>query len=292
MDTEIQVKKLALVLEIENLRNLENGTGRLDVPLNGTMNYSMGNISDCISEIYKSLSSFEKTMIDVVSKTELAIKFALKKFCDADNTGAFKDIGASLGSNYSDSTGIKIGDVYINSNGDAAKDIFIDTPVFGQNTSFTCGSASGRMILGSLGIQVSESEFWNYANAGGCGTYVYRVTQTLNHFIGSDVYRYVDTTKMSLDEYAKLLTDSLEKGYPVEVVASIPSGTEFGYRTPGHYFVVSGVYRDANGELMARINDPFSGSWYSNGHQGQQFTMKLSDVKQYNANHSGYVICG
>lgn len=167
-----------------------------------------------------------------------------------------------------------------------------DVPLRGQKTNYTCGSASGSMILNSLGINISEDVFWKYANANGEGTYVYRVTQTLNHFIGSNVYKYVSTGSMGLEAYYQLLATSIEKGYPVEVVVRIPSGTGFGYKSDGHYVVVTGVYQNKKGEYIAKINDPFSGGWYSNGHQGQQIEIKLSDLKKFNANHSGYVICG
>ncbi len=167
----------------------------------------------------------------------------------------------------------------------------VDVQLYGQHTNYTCGSASGNMILNSIGVQCSEEDFWNYANSNGEGTYVYRVCQTLNHFIGSEKYRYVDTSRMDLSAYYQLIYSSLERGYPVEVVMRIPEGTAFGYGTNGHYAVISGVYQNSNGEYMAKINDPFSGNWFTNGHQGQQIEVKLSDIQQYNKNHSGYVIC-
>lgn len=167
----------------------------------------------------------------------------------------------------------------------------LNVDLAGQHTNYTCGSASGSMILRYLGIDVSEEEFWRFANAGGYGTYVYRIAQTINHFAGGDVYKYVNTSNYSLEEYYQRLSGSIQAGYPVEVVARIPGGTDFGYSTGGHYFVVTGVYKNANGEYMAKINDPFSGGWSKNGHQGQQLEMKLSDIQKYNANHSGYIIC-
>jgi len=163
-----------------------------------------------------------------------------------------------------------------------------DVPLYGQKTNYTCGSASGSMILNSLGVRVSESDFWNYANAGGHGTYVYRIAQTLNHFLGAQIYSYVQTYSMGLEEYAKMIETSLERGYPVQMVIRIPRGTAFGYSSNGHYVVVTGIYQDKNGEYMVKINDPFSKSGPNNP---QQIEMKLSELKQYNANHSGYVIC-
>lgn len=167
----------------------------------------------------------------------------------------------------------------------------LQVPLKGQETNYTCGSASGNMILESLGVNCSESEFWNYANSNGQGTYVYRIAQTLNHFIGADAYKYVYTSGMNLDEYYNTISTSINNGYPVEVVMSIPSGSAFGYSTGGHYAVVTGVYKNATGEYIAKVNDPFSGNWYNNGHQGQQIEVKLSDIQQYNRNHSGYIIC-
>ena len=167
----------------------------------------------------------------------------------------------------------------------------LQVPLRGQETNYTCGSASGNMILETLGVNCSESEFWKYANSNGQGTYVYRIAQTLNHFIGADTYKYVYTSGMNLDEYYNTISTSINNGYPVEVVMSIPSGSAFGYSTGGHYAVVTGVYKNASGEYIAKVNDPFSGNWSNNGHQGQQIEVKLSDIQQYNRNHSGYIIC-
>lgn len=166
----------------------------------------------------------------------------------------------------------------------------VQVPLYGQQTNYTCGSASGSMILNSLGMPCTESQFWNYANANGEGTYVYRIAQTLNHFAGNNVYSYKNTSNMSLDEYYNTISTSITNGYPVEVVVTIPSGTEFGYYSSGHYVVITDVYCDSNGNYIAKINDPYSKNWAYNGHNGQQLEMKLSDLKRYNANHSGFII--
>lgn len=167
----------------------------------------------------------------------------------------------------------------------------VPVPPQGQNTNYTCGSASGSMMLDSRGVHVSEEEFWRYANSNGQGTYVYRIKDTLNHFLGYNAYRYVNTSGMSTEEYCRIIQNSLENGYPVQLPIRIPAGTGFGYSSGGHYVVVTGVYRNAAGEYVAMINDPFSAGWYNNGHQGQQIEIKLSELQKYNAQHSGYVIC-
>lgn len=290
MDAEIRVRQEALKRALEELKHLEEGTGfwKDDSSL---VYYSSGKTTEQINRVYSTLRKMELEVVDLIAKTGVAINFALKKFYEADHAGEFEKIGNSLGGQYIGAKGISIGGVYIGADGNAYKGEFHQVSLVGQTRNYTCGSASGSMILNSIGVHVSEDDFWNYANAGGMGTYVYRVTQTLNHFIGSDKYKYVQTSSMGIDEYAALMSNSIKNGYPVEVVASIPTSSAFGYGTSGHYFVVDGVYKSESGEYRAKVSDPFSGGWYSNGHQGQQIDVKLSDIKQYNQNHSSYVIC-
>ncbi len=170
-------------------------------------------------------------------------------------------------------------------------EIWVEVPLCGQNTDYSCGAAAGNMILAALGVNCNETSFWNYANANGQGDYVYRIAQTLNHFIGSNKYDFVYTADMSLEEYYLMFVKSLENGYPVEVVMSVKGKSELGYTTSGHYVVVTGVYKNEDGEYIAKINDPFSANWYGNGHQGQQIEMRLSDLHRYNKKHSSYIIC-
>lgn len=225
-----------------------------------------GNTHNQINAVYATIQKTQSQLAALIENTRDFFQMYLNAVLENDSTAMVTPTGGII------RTGLNV-------------------DLAGQHTNYTCGSASGSMILRYLGINVSEEEFWNYANAGGYGTYVYRITQTINHFAAGDVYKYVDTSNYSLEEYYQRLSNSIQAGYPVEVVACIPGGTNFGYSTGGHYFVVTGVYKNANGEYMAKINDPFSGGWSGNGHQGQQLEMKLSDIKNYNANHSGYIIC-
>lgn len=225
-----------------------------------------GNTHDQINMAYATLQKTQLQLISLIEYTRDFFQMYLNAVLGNDSTATVTPTGGIIRTS-------------------------LDVDLAGQHENYTCGSASGSMILRYLGIDISEEEFWKYANAGGYGTYVYRIAQTINHFSGDDVYKYVDTSNYSLEEYYQRLSESIQAGYPVEVVACIPGGTDFGYSTGGHYFVVTGVYKNANGEYMAKINDPFSGGWSGNGHQGQRLEMKLSDIQKYNANHSGYVIC-
>ncbi len=170
---------------------------------------------------------------------------------------------------------------------EAAQYIELDVPLYGQQTSYTCGSASGSMILNSLGYNISESTFWNTANSGGQGTYVYMMRYTLNYYIGSSVYKEVLTTSMSLDSFYNRIRTSLLNGYPVQIVIKIPSGSPFGYSSSGHYVVIRGLYKDANGNYIAMINDPYS-KYGTNS--PQKIEINLSTLKTYNSNHSGYIV--
>ena len=165
----------------------------------------------------------------------------------------------------------------------------VDVPLYGQKTGYTCGSASGSMILNSLGVETSESQFWNYAdqNTDNLGTYVYRIKDTLNHYYGENVYSYRTTAKLSTEEYYSVISKSLDAGYPVEVVLKINEKDYFGYKTNGHYVVITEVYMNENDEYMARINDPYSKSGVNHP---QTVDIPLSTLHQYNKAHSSYII--
>lgn len=165
----------------------------------------------------------------------------------------------------------------------------VDVPLYGQKTGYTCGSASGSMILNSLGVETSESEFWNYAdnNTDNLGTYVYRIKDTLNHYYGDNVYSYRTTANLSTEEYYSVISKSLDAGYPVEAVLKINEKDYFGYKTNGHYVVITEVYMNENNELMARINDPYSKSGVNHP---QTIDIPLETLHRYNKAHSSYII--
>ena len=164
----------------------------------------------------------------------------------------------------------------------------VDVPLHGQQTNYTCGSASGVMILESLGVEgVSEKNFWDHANANGQGTYVYRIQQTLNQYCGQNAYSYRTTYSLPTEEYYDVISKSLDAGYPVELPVSIPDRDYFGYDSDGHYVVVTEVYVNENDVYMAKINDPFSK--YGVNHP-QTVDIPLETLHGYNKRHSGYII--
>lgn len=165
----------------------------------------------------------------------------------------------------------------------------VDVPLYGQKTGYTCGSASGSMILNSLGVETSEKEFWNYAdnNTDNLGTYVYRIKDTLNHYYGENVYSYRTTSKLSTEEYYSVISKSIDAGYPVEAVLRIDEKDYFGYKTNGHYVVITEVYVNENDVFMAKVNDPYSK--FGVNHP-QTIDIPLDTLHRYNKAHSSYII--
>jgi uncharacterized protein YraI len=157
----------------------------------------------------------------------------------------------------------------------------VSVPMVKQTKSNTCGSASGSMVLKARGKSVSEMTFWNYANSGGEGTYVYRVCGTLNHFLGSNWYVYKNLSSSSVNTYYNRIQRSISMGYPVILPLRYSASSEFGYKSNGHYVVVKSIYISGT-DCYVKVNDP---------NTGKVVTLSLNNLVKYNKAHSGYVIC-
>ena len=100
---------------------------------------------------------------------------------------------------------------------------------------------------------------------------------------------------MSLETYYNTLKESLEKGYPVMVMVAANTSAyskALHYSTNGHYMVITGVYKDANGVLRVKINDPYSAAAKNakNRPAPQQLDMPLETLKGMSERHSGSII--
>ena len=156
----------------------------------------------------------------------------------------------------------------------------VSVSIVKQTRSNTCGSACGSMVLKTRGKSVSEITFWNYANSGGEGTYVYRVCGTLNHYLGSNYYVYKNLSSSSVNTYYDRIQRSISMGYPVIIPLRYSASSEFGYKSNGHYVVVKSIYISGT-NCYVKVNDP---------NTGKVVTLSLNNLAAYNKAHSGYVI--
>ena len=173
-----------------------------------------------------------------------------------------------------------------------ADGVFVDVALKPQQTNYTCGSASGAMVSTTYsGKEVTESQIWSYANSGGEGTYVYAITNAINHYIqkngkGKD-YKYAQTS--SDKAFFAGVQASLGKNAPVQLQLKPSTLAAFGYKSNGHYVVASGAFVK-DGVNMLRITDPYSAGWKSGAPKGQVFEAKASDIRASIKSHSNYVM--
>ena len=138
-------------------------------------------------------------------------------------------------------------------------------PLYEQETTSTCGCASGRMMLASYGIATSESAFKTRASviAGQYAdyTYVYVIKDTLNYFLENNNstvrYKYTYVGSYSEAEYQDVLLANILNNHPVQPNMKVNSTTYFPYTTNGHYVVIKGMeYNSGSASYSAIVNDP------------------------------------
>ncbi|MBQ5951825.1 MAG: C39 family peptidase [Lachnospiraceae bacterium] len=169
--------------------------------------------------------------------------------------------------------------------------IEVEVPLKGQKTNYTCGSASGSMILAALGVNVSEEDVYAYAGRGGYNpTGVERLKDTINHFLGCKAYRVQQTYGWSDQQYINLIKSSLEKGYPVQALIRANSKQPLGYSTKGHYFVITGIYQDDKGVWRVKINDPWSKNAYGKKPSPTNHDLTIEQLRKLNNAHSANLI--
>lgn len=167
-------------------------------------------------------------------------------------------------------------------------------PLYEQETTSTCGCASGRMMLASYGINVSESTFKSRATilAGQYAdyTYVYVIKDTLNYFLSDDGnnvrYKYTYVGSYTTAEYQDLVLTNILNNHPVQPNIKVSSTDYFPYTTNGHYVVIKGMrYNTGTATYNTIVNDPhynYCGT----------YTVPLSVMLNYTHAHGsgGYLI--
>ena len=164
-----------------------------------------------------------------------------------------------------------------------------------QQTTYTCGMASVKMILDYLditnerGYLYKENTLWNWANSNGQGTYVYRVAQTLTKYGVSYEYKHMSENKPSKTDkvtyYRDIIQVSLEKNKPV--IAQIrPDKNEYWEYSSGHYILVKGMFVNKEGIWQIIIND----CHYK--YSAEDKVIPLTELIQSVEKHSSYMVVG
>lgn len=164
-----------------------------------------------------------------------------------------------------------------------------------QQTTYTCGMASGKMILDYLqmkdkkGKLYEESTLWNWANSNGQGTYVYRVAQTLTKYGVAYEYKHMSESKPNKTDklvyYREVIQASLEKNKPV--IAQVrPDKNEYWEYSSGHYILVKGMFVDKEGIWQVIIND----CHYK--YSAEDKVVPLTELIQSVEKHSSYMVVG
>ena len=157
--------------------------------------------------------------------------------------------------------------------------VVVDVPIDPQNTSYNCGAASGAMSLAARGLKTTEQEVAAQAGTNkNDGTIVYKLSNALNHFIGSNVFKYTNMKSYAYQDFFNAMKSSVS-AVALPIARLKPSAMQdFGYSSSGHYVCISGAYTSASGERRLVINDPYSGSWSSSNPTGQKIDVKSDDI--------------
>lgn len=166
--------------------------------------------------------------------------------------------------------------------------------MYTQETTSTCGCASGRMILASYDIHLNENTFKERATllAGPSAdyTYVYIIKDTLNYFLEEENsavrYKYTAVDSYTTAQYKNLILENVLNDHPVQPNIKVNSTDYFPYTTAGHYVVIKGmVYTPSTSSYNAIVNDPHYD--YSS-----VYSVPISAMLDYTHAHSsgGYLI--
>lgn len=136
----------------------------------------------------------------------------------------------------------------------------LKAPYYKQETNYTCGPASARMILGYYGVNVTEKEIAKVAKTGKRGTADAGVQEAIKHF--GKKYNKTFEFKTFNSTQMSTVKSYIKKGYPVLCHVGTGGMKCAGWRKSfGHYLVWLGYN---NTEDKVFIHDPGKGKqWIS-----------------------------
>jgi len=152
-----------------------------------------------------------------------------------------------------------------------------------QETTNTCGSACGRMLLSKFGIDVTEASFKAQVESHDTDyTMVWAIAASINDFFGSTRYQYTYIGGYTETQFRNLIVTALKNGYPLQLPLKITDTNHFKYTSTGHYLLIKGINLTTDTLLL---NDPHYNIAYPT-----TIDVPLSAVKSYNIAHSGFII--
>ena len=161
----------------------------------------------------------------------------------------------------------------------------LGVPLYQQVGEHNCGPACIRMTLKKFGITKTEDEIACRSCTDTTGTYVYRVVDTLNYYLGSG-YAYYGTWEY---DFSAKMVDSIKAGYPVicHVAPGVLPNYENQHVPDGHYVVVKGYVIQAvtTTYIMVLYNDP-----NNNPATYGSYSTSVEIMEQAIDNNAGYFI--
>ncbi len=162
----------------------------------------------------------------------------------------------------------------------------LNVPLYMQQKDYTCGPACIRMVLKKFGYTVSESTLATKAGSTeSSGTYVYKVVETLNSYLGNK-YAYYTTSNSNFN--LKTI-ENIKAGYPVicHVAPAILPNYKNHPAPSGHYVVIKGYALQAGTTTSISVyyNDPNYNPKIYGSYDTPSFVME-----QAINNNSGYYI--
>lgn len=159
-----------------------------------------------------------------------------------------------------------------------------------QINSYYCGPASTAQTLGFLGVSKTQATLGSeMGTTSEAGTYVYKIRDTLNKYLGSGTYKYVLTSEIS---FGSGLQYSINANKPVichTMTGALPVYKPYAKNT-GHYVVATGydwMAQGSTGWSNVRYNDPNNDSRFYG-----TFDCGWSEMQTAINNNAGYYIMG
>jgi len=168
--------------------------------------------------------------------------------------------------------------------------ISLNVPLHKQETKYYCGPASTQMVLDYKGVSMSQSDLADALGTTVSGTYVYRICNGLNLYLGENTYQYVLTSSIS---FFSGLKNSIAKDRPVVChvkTGNLPIYKELGLNN-GHYIVATGYYYMAE---SANPDEDFTTIYYNDPHYNDELfgahSCSLEEMVIAINNNAGYYI--
>lgn len=160
-----------------------------------------------------------------------------------------------------------------------------------QINIYYCGPATTAQVLNFFGVSKTQAALGSEMGTvlSSVGTYVYRIRNALNKYLGSGTYKYVLTSEI---RFGNGLEHSILKNKPV--ICHTNTGTLPVYKAASksslHYVVATGYYyyaQGSSGGSTVRYNDPNNDSRFYG-----TFDCSWSEMESAINNNQGFYIMG